>query len=78
MLSGIPQGSVLGPILFVVFINDMPDVITSLSKMFVDDAKVFRQIETSADTATLLNHLTDWSLKWQMNCNVNWTNKSPQ
>ena len=71
MLSGIPQGSVLGPTLFVVFINDMPDVITSLSKMFVDDAKVFRQIETSAETATLLNHLTDWSLKWQMNCNVN-------
>ena len=66
MLSSIPQGTVLGPNLFVVFINYMPDVITSLSKMYVDDAKVFRQIETSADTATLqndLDHLTDWSLK---------------
>ena len=64
VLSGIPQGSVLAPTLIVVFINDMPDEITSLSKMFADDAKVFRQIETSADTATLqndLNHLTDWS-----------------
>ena len=74
VLSGIPQGSVLGPTLFVVFINNMPDVITSLSKMFADDAKVFRQIETSVDTATLqndLNHLTDWSKKWQMNFNVN-------
>ena len=52
----------------------MPDEITSLSKMFADDAKVFRQIETSADTATLqndLDHLTDWSKKWQMNFNVN-------
>ena len=39
VLSGIPQGSVLGPTLFVVFINDMPDEITSLSKMFADDAK---------------------------------------
>ena len=70
MLSGIPQGSMLGPTLFVVFINDMPDVITSISKMFADDAKVFRQIETSAATVTLqndLNHLTDGSLKWQMN-----------
>ena len=69
VLSGIPQGSVLGPTLFVVFINDMPDEITSLSKMFADDAKVFRQIETSADTATLqndLDHLTDWSKNWQI------------
>ena len=38
VLSGIPQGSMLGPTLFVMFINDMPDVITSLSKMFADDA----------------------------------------
>ena len=74
----------LGPTLFVVFINDMPDVISSLSKMFTDDAKVFRPIESNADTATLqndLDHLTDWSLKWQMNFNVNkcksphWANK---
>ena len=72
--SGIPQGLVLGPTLFVVFINDMPDVITSLSKMFADDAKVFGQIENSADTATLqndLDHLTDWSFTWKMNFNVN-------
>ena len=73
VLSGIPQGSVLGPTLFVMFINDMPDAITSLSKMFADDAKVFRQIENRADIATLqkdLDHLTDWSLKWQMNFNI--------
>ena len=62
VLSGIPQGSALGPTLLVVFINDMPDVITSLSNMFADDAKVFREIETSADTETLqndLDHLTE-------------------
>ena len=41
--SGIPQGSVLGPILFVIFINDMPDVINSLSNLFADDAKVFTE-----------------------------------
>ena len=50
--SGIPQGSVLGPTLCVMFINDMPDGISSLSKMFVDDAKVFRQIETSMASIT--------------------------
>ena len=58
----------------VVFIDDMPHVITSLSRMFADDAKVFKQIETSADTETPQkdhDHLTDWSLKWQMYFNVN-------
>ena len=57
----------------------MPDVITSISKIFADDAKVFRQIETSTDIATLkndLDHLTDWSLKWQMNFNVKNANVS--
>ena len=52
----------------------MPYVITSILKMFADDAKVFRQIETSADTATIqndLDHLTNLSLKLQINFNVN-------
>ena len=38
--SGIPQGSVLGPILFVIFINDMPDTIDSMCQLFADDAKI--------------------------------------
>ena len=41
ILSGIPQGSVLGPILFVVFINDLPDVVRSSVKIFADDTKLF-------------------------------------
>ena len=38
--SGIPQGSVLGPILFVIFINDMPTAITNSCMLFADDAKL--------------------------------------
>jgi hypothetical protein len=42
--SGIPQGSVLGPVLFVLYINDLPDVVKSNIIMFADDTKVYNTI----------------------------------
>ena len=67
VLSGIPQGSVLGPVLFVIYINDLPDVVLSELFMFADDTKIFREIRHHEDQAQLqadLKNLQNWSEKW--------------
>ena len=70
--SGIPQGSVLGPILFVCYINDMPEVADSSVHMFANDTKIYRQITTQTDQEILqtdLKQLKEWSKKWQLRFN---------
>ena len=67
--SGIPQGSVLGPILFVVFINDMPNNLLSNCKMFADDAKVYRDVNNIEGHESLqsdLYKMCQWSQRWQL------------
>ena len=67
VISGIPQGSVLGPILFVIFINDMPLLLKCLSYLFADDTKAANQVRTEADARQLqsdLDELQRWSDLW--------------
>ena len=67
VLSGIPQGSVLGPFLFVIYINDLPSHLNSQALMFADDTKVFSQIQSIEDAYKLqedLNRLEEWSRDW--------------
>lgn len=73
VLSGIPQGSVLGPLLFIMFINDLPNSVNSQVKIFADDTKVFKAIESLADNISLqsdLDKLMKWSSEWQLPFNV--------
>ena len=69
VLSGVPVGSVLGRILFLIYINDLEDDISSKVLKFADDTKVFRKVTNDTDKQSLqddLDKLVKWSEKWQM------------
>ena len=70
--SGIPQGSVLGPILFIMYINDLPNAINSYVKIFADDTKLFNSvisIDQKDQIQEDLEALHSWSVKWQLKFN---------
>ena len=74
MTSGIPKGSVLGPILFIIYINDLTDSIKSLTRLFADDTKLFYTVNNTDDHNILqndLNSLAKWSERWPLKFNEN-------
>ena len=73
--SGVPQGTVLGPLMFLIYINDIADNISSETsiRLFADDCLLYRVIKSFSDTVTLQNDLTslsNWAIKWQMSFNI--------
>ena len=73
VLSGVPQGSVLGPILFIIYVNDIDDDLTCKISKFADDTKITSRVTTSVEKLELqsnLDQLCRWAEKWQMQFNV--------
>lgn len=71
--SGVPQGSVLGPCLFLIYINDLPDLLTVPARLFADDTVVYKKIVSPRDQAHLqtnLDQLAEWEKKWDMEFNA--------
>lgn len=70
VLSGIPQGSVLGPLLFVIYINDLPEQVISEVLLFADDTKIFKAVDCVNDSILIqkdINALEKWSRDWLLN-----------
>ena len=71
--SGVPQGSILGPLLFLVYVNDISTNMSSETRLFADDCTLFRNVSCKQDCISLHNDLTkifSWSQTWQLSLNI--------
>ena len=71
--SGVSQGTVLGPLLFLIYINDLPSCISPTMRLFADDCFLYCRINSPVDCQNIqkdLDALTKWEKDWQMSFNV--------
>ena len=69
ILAGVLQGSILGPIRFLICVNDIPGVLKSNAKLFADDASILNIAKNKIDSANNLTHdllISKWAFKWKM------------
>ena len=77
VLAGVPQGSVLGPLLFLIYVNDIVEQLLSLTRLYADDSSLFESASNIRDIEGILNHylaiICKWAKQWLINFNPNKT-----
>ena len=71
--AGVPQGSIFGPLFFLIYINDLSQNLKSTVKLFADDTSIFHVVKDPNTSAEILNHdltkISEWAYRWKMSFN---------
>ena len=82
LLAGVPQGSVLGPLLFSIYINDLPENLKSSPKLFADDTLLFSTVYNATESENLLNEdlkkISEWAFNWKILFNPDITKQAQE
>ena len=77
IIAGVPQGSILGPLFFLIYINDLSKNLSSITKLFADDTSIFsvvHDVDLSAKQLNDdLNKISEWAFQWKMAFNPDWS-----
>ena len=80
--AGVPQGAILGPLLFKIYINDLLKLLNSNFKLFAYDVSLFSAVHNITGSANLLksnlSNINEWALQWKVSCNTDPTKQAQE